>query len=124
MKKFMGIKRLIFSVISISICLAFSVGTNLNFAFAEARIHKGNPAKYVFLFIGDGMGIPQRTAAEKFSGQTLMMDTFPAQGITTTYAADRFITGSAASATALASGQKTNIGMIGMSPDQLCEKHR
>jgi alkaline phosphatase len=46
------------------------------------------------------------------------MDTFPAQGITTTYAADRFITGSAASATALGCGQKTNIGMIGMSPDQ------
>jgi alkaline phosphatase len=118
MTKFMGIKRLIFSVISISICLAFSAGTNLNSAFAEAHIHEGSQAKYVFLFIGDGMGIPQRTAAEKFSGQTLMMDTFPAQGITTTYAADRFITGSAASATALASGQKTNIGMIGMSPDQ------
>ncbi len=38
--------------------------------------------------------------------------------MTTTYAADRFITGSAASATSIASGQKTNIGMLGMAPNQ------
>lgn len=83
-----------------------------------ALYQKEKTAKYVFFFIGDGMGIPQRSAAENFISRRLVMDTFPAQGITTTYAADRFITGSAASATALASGQKTNIGMIGMSPRQ------
>ena len=74
-------------------------------------------AKYVFFFIGDGLGIPQRTAAEAYTGERLVSDKMPAQGITTTYAADRFITGSAASATALGCGQKTNIGMIGMAPD-------
>jgi alkaline phosphatase len=73
-------------------------------------------AKYVFLLIGDGMGIPQRTAAEQYIGQKLLMDTLPVQGITTTHAADRFITGSAASATAMASGVKTNIGVVGMDP--------
>jgi len=74
-------------------------------------------AKYVFMFIGDGMGIPQRTAAAQYAEKELLMDTFPAQGVTSTFAANRFITGSAASATALASGQKTNINMIGMTPD-------
>jgi alkaline phosphatase len=74
-------------------------------------------AKYVFMFIGDGMGIPQRTAAAQYAEKELLMDTFPAQGVTSTFAADRFITGSAASATALASGQKTNINMLGMTPD-------
>ena len=44
----------------------------------------------------------------------MIMDKFPAQGITTTSAADRFITGSAAAATAMASGKKTKIGIIGM----------
>ncbi|NWH05382.1 alkaline phosphatase [Desulfobacter latus] len=73
-------------------------------------------AKYVFLFIGDGMGMPQRIAAEQYTGKKLLMNSFPAQGITTTHAADRFITGSAASATAMASGTKTNIGVIGMDP--------
>ena len=74
-------------------------------------------AKYVFLFIGDGMGIPQRVAAEQYTGKKLLINSFPAQGITSTHAADRFITGSAASATAMASGTKTNIGVIGMDPD-------
>ena len=73
-------------------------------------------AKYVFLFIGDGMGIPQRIAAEHYTGKKLLINSFPAQGITTTHAADRFITGSAASATAMASGTKANIGVIGMDP--------
>lgn len=73
--------------------------------------------KYVFYFIGDGLGLPQRSAAEAFTGERLKVDALPAQGITTTFAADRFITGSAAAATALGSGQKTNIGMIGMAPD-------
>ena len=73
--------------------------------------------KYVFLFIGDGMGFPQKTAAEMVAGERLVIDQFPAQGVTTTYAADRFITGSAASATAMASGQKTNIGMLDQTPD-------
>jgi alkaline phosphatase len=86
-------------------------------AAAETSLYKGKPAKYVFFFIGDGMGIPQRTAAEQYLGKKLTIDSFSGHGITTTFAADRFITGSAASATALASGQKTNIGMIGMAPD-------
>lgn len=85
----------------------------------KVRVYKGQPAKYVFLFIGDGMGLPQKGATEAFTGEQLVMNTFPAQGMTSTYAADRFITGSAASATALASGQKTNIGMLGMSPRQV-----
>jgi len=83
---------------------------------AKTPMYSGKPAKYVFLFIGDGLGIPQRMAAEKFAQQRLGIDDFPAQGITTTHANDRFITGSAASATALSAGQKTNIGVIAMDP--------
>jgi len=78
---------------------------------AQARV------KYIFYFIGDGTALPQRIAAEKFQNQKLLMDSLPAAGMTTTYAANRFITGSAAAATALASGVKTNIGMIGITPD-------
>ena len=84
---------------------------------APAPALAAQQAKYVFLFIGDGMGIPQRTATEAFAGRRMVMDSFPAQGMTTTYANDRFITGSAASATALACGQKTNINYIGVDPE-------
>ncbi|WP_419779956.1 alkaline phosphatase [Maridesulfovibrio sp.] len=90
-------------------------------AYAKAkkvRVYKGKSAKYVFLFIGDGMGLPQKSATEAFTGEQLTMNTFPAQGMTTTSAANRFIVGSAAAATAIASGQETNIGMLGMAPSQ------
>lgn len=118
MKKGLSTKGIIYLLITIFLGTGWLMGAGTHPAFAKTQLYSGTPAKYVFLFIGDGMGIPQRTAAEKFTGKRLIMDTFPAQGITTTYAADRFITGSAASATALGCGQKTNIGMIGMSPDQ------
>lgn len=85
-------------------------------ALASSALYKGQPAKYVFFFIGDGMGLPQKSAAEAYTGKRLVMDQFPAQGITTTRAADRYITGSAASATALACGLKTNINYIGVDP--------
>jgi len=118
MKKISSINITLYLLIGILFTAVSFTNLFANTCSAEMLAYKGSPAKYVFLFIGDGMGIPQRTAAEKFAGKRLLMDTFPAQGITTTYAADRFITGSAASATALACGQKTNIGMIGMAPDQ------
>ncbi|MGE4291137.1 MAG: alkaline phosphatase [Desulfovibrio sp.] len=86
-------------------------------AAAASATPTGTPAaKYVFFFIGDGMGIPQRAATTQFLGHGLVMDGFPAQGITGTSAADRFITGSAASATALCTGVKTNINYIGVDP--------
>ena len=95
--------------------LSLAVGAQ---AEPKTGFYQGQPAKYIFLFIGDGMGLPQITAAKQYIGRSLVMTDMPAQGITTTYAADRFITGSAASATAMASGTKTNIGMIGMDPQQ------
>jgi len=79
--------------------------------------------KYIFLFIGDGMGTPQTNAAQMFKSTLgnaevpkLNMLTFPVQGMTTTYSADAFITDSAAAGTALASGYKTNSGVVGLDP--------
>ncbi len=94
-------------------------------AGAEPELYKGSKkAKHVFLFIGDGMGMPQRIAAEVFLSKDanggdqklLAMNQFPAQGLTTTRANNRFITGSAAAGTAIACGAKTNINIIGMGP--------
>ncbi|MGD8658094.1 MAG: alkaline phosphatase, partial [Desulfobacterales bacterium] len=110
-------KRFIHFIVPIVLSMLLVSVCTVPPALAETNLYQGKPAKYVFFFIGDGMGIPQRTAAEQYVGKPLTIDGFSAHGITTTFAADRFITGSAASATALASGQKTNIGMIGMAPD-------
>lgn len=81
--------------------------------------------KYVFYFIGDGYGPAQAHLAEEFLANkkgrilpdTLLMNTFPVHGTYTTYAGNRFITGSAAAGTALSSGHKTSINTICMSGD-------
>jgi len=82
--------------------------------------------KYIFFFIGDGMASPQINATEAaigigqiptaqvdFLGHMSMND-FTVAGMATTHAEDRYITGSAAAATALATGYKTSIGTISM----------
>ncbi len=80
--------------------------------------------KYVFYFIGDGLGAAQRQAAEYFlQEQTgnpdakLVMNQFPIAGINTTHSLDTLVTDSAAAATALAAGVKTNNGIIAQLPD-------
>jgi len=98
-------------------------------AFAEGTMKSsdndfnGKKARYVFFFIGDGMGICQINSAEIYKGSIagnekkpakLAMSGFPSQGLTTTYSADSFITDSAAAATALACGYKTGSGVVSM----------
>lgn len=84
----------------------------------------GTP-KYVFYFIGDGMGITQRQSAECYKqtkegkpNAKLLMNTFPVVGLITTHSANNtLITDSAAAGTALATGNKTLNGMIAKLPD-------
>ncbi len=84
-------------------------------------------AKYVFLFIGDGLGVAQRNAAELYLAaqdgegtrpeeSLLLMNSFPAQGMITTYDLTSVIPDSASTATAMASGFKTASGVIGVDP--------
>lgn len=79
------------------------------------------PVKYVFLFIGDGLSIPQRMMAEEYLRKTenrgLHINAMTHQALTTTSAANSFITDSAASGTAIACGEKTNNGRIGVASD-------
>jgi alkaline phosphatase len=78
--------------------------------------------RYVFLFIGDGMGLPQISAAQfyyaakegKIGESRLVMTGMPYQGITTTYSSESPITDSAAAGTAMACGVKTYNAALGM----------
>ncbi len=83
------------------------------------------PVNHIFMFIGDGMGLAQRSIAEMYlkgilndPNAKLAMNSLPVQGIMTTLAADKPITDSAASATAFACGQKTNVGFVGVDKDK------
>lgn len=89
----------------------------------EAR--KNDRAKYIFLFIGDGMGYSQVAAAEsylsyqngKLGGEQLTFTTFPVFGSATSHSADRRVTDSSAAGTAISTGTKTNNKMLGMDPE-------
>lgn len=98
---------------------------SLLFVFALFALLSVAQAKYVFFFIGDGMGPHQVLATEMYLaelegriGRTpLLMTTFPYSGQVATFSTSSGITDSAASGTCLASGIKTNNGMIGQGPD-------
>ena len=77
--------------------------------------------KYLFLFIGDGMSVPQRMTANEFSIKVgngpLEMNGLPVSGLARSCSADSLITDSAAAATAIACGEKTNNHFSGVDPD-------
>ncbi|CAH1406601.1 unnamed protein product [Nezara viridula] len=78
-----------------------------------------NIAKNVILFIGDGMGPNTVTAARIYSeGETgyLSWEKFPHLGASKTYAADKQVSDSANTATALFTGVKVNRGTLGIDP--------
>ncbi|WP_321492943.1 alkaline phosphatase [uncultured Desulfobacter sp.] len=95
------------------------IAAGLLLLFMAASAFAGQP-RYVFYFIGDGLGAAQRQFSDFFLQEQLknpdsrlLMNTFEIAGINTTYCADTLITDSAAAGTALASGVKTNKGVIG-----------
>lgn len=94
--------------------------------FALSATLAGAQAKYIFLFIGDGMGFGAVTLTENYlsapkadkpGSGTLTFSTFPVSGFATTYSASSWVTCSAASGTAFACGSKTRNGRIGVNED-------
>lgn len=87
---------------------------------------KAQQAKYVFYFIGDGMGLNQVNTTEMYLGEQqgrigtepLCFASFPVAGMATTFSASNSITDSAAGGTALATGVKTYNGAIGVDADK------
>ena len=102
-----------------------AIGLLLSAAGCSETGNKETKAKYIFLFIGDGMGNSHVAAAEsylsykagKLGGEQLCFTQFPYLGLCTTYSADRNITDSSAAGTAIACGEKTNNGMLGVDPE-------
>lgn len=82
--------------------------------------------KYVFYFIGDGMGVNQVMLTEfyladlegKMGYNPLCFAGFPYTGLVITNSANTYVTDSSAAGTALAGGKKTNNNVLGMLPDK------
>ncbi len=80
-------------------------------------------AKNVIFFLGDGMGISTVTAARIFAGQAagatgeeydLAFDQFPHLALIKTYNTDAQVPDSAGTITAITTGEKTRIGLLGV----------
>jgi alkaline phosphatase len=83
-------------------------------------------AKNVILFVGDGMGVSTVTAARILEGQlkgmlgeenVLSFGKFPFAGLAKTYNVDAQTPDSAGTMTAMMSGVKTDVGVIGVDED-------
>lgn len=83
---------------------------------------KGKKVKNIIFMIGDGMGLEQISAAWVSNGGKLNFDNFSKVGIQRSYSANKLVTDSAAAGSALATGHKTNNGMISMTPDSVAVK--
>lgn len=82
-------------------------------------IHAKTTPDILFIIV-DGMGHSSITASRLYLGgssYTLALDTFPTIGKVKTCSKDNFVTDSAAAATALATGQKTNNHMVSLTGD-------
>lgn len=92
---------------------------------AASCTQKDEKAKYIFLFIGDGMGNSHVSVTEsylswkagKLGGEQLTMTTFPVYGTATSHSADKRVTDSSAAGTAIACGEKTNNSYLGVDPE-------
>ena len=88
--------------------------------------NEARQAKYVFYFIGDGMGVNQVNGTEMYLAELdsvvgvkgLNFASFPIRNYVTTYSSYNGVTCSAAAGTALATGEKTKNNTIGMDKDQ------
>lgn len=95
----------------------------LLFVFLPGMVFAQGKAKYVFYFIGDGMGVNQVNVTEMFQADAqegrigvipLQFSQFPVINMATTYCSTSPVTDSAAAGTALSTGEKTYSGAIGV----------
>lgn len=108
------------SYIVISLVVFF---TTITLTYAQKD--RPDKPKYVFLFIGDGMGFSQVSLTEaylatqkgKIGSDPVTFTKFPVMGMVTTHSANSFITCSSAAGTAISTGFKTNNLMLGVDPD-------
>ena len=94
----------------------------LFFVLLTSGMAYAQQAKYVFYFIGDGMGVNQVNGTEMYLAEQegrigvkpLLFTSFPVASMATTFSATNSVTDSSAAGTALATGAKTYNGAIGM----------
>jgi alkaline phosphatase len=93
--------------------LGCNTNKSLTFNLEENHKEKHEHQTNIILLIGDGMGLTQISAAMFSNNDRLALSKFPVIGFHKSHAANELITDSAAGATAISCGIKTNNGNIG-----------
>ena len=93
---------------------------SITFCIVLAITMAAKQPKYIFYFIGDGMGLSPILCTETYNrtvlqtGEPLLMLQFPVASYATSYSHSNTITDSAAAGTALSTGHKTNNSALGV----------
>ena len=88
------------------------------YATVTVKQPKSKKVKNVIFLIGDGTGLSQWSVGWVANGGKLNIDQMPVAGYSRTYCTDRLVTDSCAGGTALAAGEKTKYGYIGIDKDE------
>jgi len=102
------------SFILLACLLMLSSCNNVQSSKANPVINSAPIATNIILMVGDGMGLAQISAAMQVDGRTLNLERAPIIGLIKTSSSDEQITDSAASATAFATGKKTQNESVGV----------
>lgn len=118
-------------MVGCSLKTSAEVNTNSNIEQSNNVTVETGTAKYIFMFIGDGMSYPQINAAQIYNGtienkevvelSRLGFTEFPVTGSASTQDSTSFAPDSASTATSIASGVKTHSGVIGLEADKTTE---
>jgi len=114
-QKFGKMKRISLSVLLSVLSLTMITCTSTRYS----ANNKQPEIRNVILMIGDGMGISAVYSAMTVSDHPLNIERCKTIGLQKTNSANNYITDSAAAGTTLATGSKTNNGVIGMDPNGL-----
>ncbi len=111
-------KKVIIAIVSAALLVTLVVPCE-----AKKKTEPVQKPKYVFYFIGDGMGINHVFGTELYNAATgyqpeqVNFFHFPVRTIITTFSANSKVTDSAAAGTALSTGNKTNNSSMGVDKD-------
>lgn len=107
-----------------SVALVLLGGLGYHFlACDQSCAPKEEKVKNIIFMIGDGMGVAQVSATQIAQDyEPMQFERATYVGLQKTYSANSRVTDSAAAGTALSTGNKTNNGMIGVTPDSLPQR--
>lgn len=109
LQKMVKISRLLLSVILIATLISWS-------PYERSESSEKTEIRNIVLLIGDGMGLATISSAITVAHHPLNIERCNIIGLQKTFSSDHYVTDSGAAGTAIATGNKTNNGEIGIDP--------